>query len=82
MSNKSNQMKIAIVSGTSKKGDSVRGIGAHNSSLFESFEENKNKKIEMPEVSKDDDLSKYDVVQMQDSTRGGRKNLRHMLVMA
>jgi glycosyltransferase involved in cell wall biosynthesis len=55
-------MKIAIVSGASKKGDSVRGIGAHNSNLFEAFKRNNDKKIEIPEVSKDDNLSKYDVV--------------------
>jgi glycosyltransferase involved in cell wall biosynthesis len=58
----SDQIKIAIVSGASKKGDSVRGIGAHNSNLFDAFKRNSNKKIEIPEVSKDDDLSKYDVV--------------------
>lgn len=58
----SDQIKIAIVSGASKKGDSVRGIGAHNSNLFEAFKRNSDKKIEIPEVSKDDDLSKYDVV--------------------
>lgn len=55
-------MKIAIVSGASKKGDSVRGIGAHNSNLFDAFKKNRNQKIEIPEVSKYDDLSKYDVV--------------------
>lgn len=55
-------MKIAIVSGASKKGDSVRGIGAHNSNLFDAFKRNSNKKIEIPEVGKDEDLSKYDVV--------------------
>lgn len=37
MSNKSNQMKIAIVSGASKKGDSVRGIGAHSTELMNQF---------------------------------------------
>jgi glycosyltransferase involved in cell wall biosynthesis len=63
MSNNSNeQMKIAIVSGASKKGDSVRGIGAHNSNLFGAFHKLKNKKIEIPEVGMNDSLSKYDVV--------------------
>lgn len=37
MSNKSNQMKIAIVSGASKKGDSVRGIGVHSMELIKSI---------------------------------------------
>lgn len=63
MSNISNkQLKIAIVSGASKNGDSVRGIGAHSSNLFNAFRRNSNKAIKIPEVNKNDDLSKYDVV--------------------
>ena len=70
MSNKSSQIKIAIVSGASKKGDSVRGIGAHNSNLFAAFKKTSNKQLlplrgkdfEIPEVGRDDDLSKFDVV--------------------
>ncbi len=60
--NSNNQIKIAIVSGDSKKGDSVRGIGAHNSNLFSAFHKNSSKDIKIPEVNKNDDLSKYDVV--------------------
>lgn len=55
-------MKIAIVSGASRKGDAVRGIGAHNSSLFSAFKRLRNKNTEIPDVHKDDDLSKYDIV--------------------
>lgn len=63
MSNNSNeQIKIAIVSGATKNADSVRGIGAHNSSLFDAFKKLSNKDINIPEVNRDDDLSKYDVV--------------------
>lgn len=58
----SDQIKIAIVSGATKSADSVRGIGAHNSNLFDSFRKNRNKEIETPEVGMNDDLSKYDVV--------------------
>ena len=57
-----NSTKIAIVNGASNKADSVRGIGAHNSSLFNAFHKLKNKEIEISEVNKNDDLSKYDVV--------------------
>lgn len=60
--NKSNQIKIAIVGGSFQKGDSTRGIGAHNSSLFETLNQNKNQEINTQDISKDDDLSKYDVV--------------------
>jgi len=70
MSSNSNQMKIAIVSGASKKGDSVRGIGAHNSNLFAAFRKTsykqslplRGKNYEIPEVSMNDDLSKFDIV--------------------
>lgn len=55
-------MKIAIVSGASKYGDSVRGIGAHNSNLFAAFRKTSNKNYEIPEVSMNDDLSKFDIV--------------------
>ncbi len=62
MSNKSNHMKIAIVSGATKKGDSVRGIGVHNLELFKAFKISSNDDVKIPEISKNDDLSKYDVV--------------------
>jgi len=58
----SKQIKIAIVSNTTKSADSVRGIGAHNSNLFSMFQKNKNKLFQILEVGTDDDLSKYDVV--------------------
>lgn len=58
----SDQIKIAIVSGASKKGDAVRGIGVHNSNLFGAFRKLRNQNTEIPDVHKDDDLSKYDVV--------------------
>ncbi|MFZ3301986.1 MAG: glycosyltransferase family 1 protein [Microgenomates group bacterium] len=55
-------MKIAIVSGTTKSADSVRGIGVHNSSLFKAFSKLRNKDYKIPEVGKNDDLSEFDVV--------------------
>lgn len=55
-------MKVAIVSGSSRKDDSVRGIGVHNSELFKAFSKSSNKDINISEINKDDDLSKYDVV--------------------
>lgn len=55
-------MKIAIVSGASKSKDSVRGIGAHNSELFKMFRQGRNESISLPEVSPNDNLSKFDVV--------------------
>lgn len=58
----SDQIKIAIVSGVTKSADSVRGIGAHNSNLFDSFKKNSDKNANIPDVGMNDDLSKYDVV--------------------
>jgi glycosyltransferase involved in cell wall biosynthesis len=58
----SDQIKIAIVTGASAKQDAVRGIGANNSELFKALNLYKDKDIKVPEVSKNDDLSKYDVV--------------------
>lgn len=55
-------LKIAIVNGASKKGDSVRGIGVHNSELFKYFRVNGNKEIELPELKRSDNFSKFDVV--------------------
>lgn len=55
-------MRVAIVSGVSKKSDSFRGIGAHNSSLFEAFRKAKNDKIIDPSLSPNDDFSKFDAV--------------------
>ncbi len=58
----SDQIKIAIVSGKSKSADSVRGIGVHNSELFKAFKNNSSKDINIPEISINDDFSKFDVV--------------------
>lgn len=58
----SDKIKIAIVSGATKKGDSVRGIGAHNSNLFDTLKNNRTQGISLPELGLNDDLSKFDVV--------------------
>lgn len=58
----SDHLKIAISSGATKNADSVRGIGAHNSNLFDSFKKNRNKEIEILEIGINDDLSNFDVV--------------------
>lgn len=55
-------MRVAIVSGLAKKADSLRGIGAHNSSLFEAFRQAKNGNIIDPNLSPNDDFSKFDAV--------------------
>jgi glycosyltransferase involved in cell wall biosynthesis len=55
-------MKIAIVSGASKSKDAVRGIGVHNSELFKALRIGSNKSLDIPEISPNDDLSKFDVV--------------------
>lgn len=55
-------MKIAIVSGASKNNDSVRGIGVHTQELFKALKLKSNKNLEIPELSRDDDLSSYDIV--------------------
>lgn len=58
----SSQIKIAIVSGSAKKADSVRGIGAHNSELFGAFSKESDSNYKIPDLSMNDDLSAYDVV--------------------
>lgn len=58
----SSQIKIAIVSGSAKKADSVRGIGAHNSELFGAFSKESDNNYPIPDLSMNDDLSAYDVV--------------------
>lgn len=58
----SDQIKIAIVSGASKQNDSVRGIGAHTSELFNAFKKARDNNYDIYEVSSNDDLSKFDVV--------------------
>jgi len=55
-------MKVAIVSGASKGKDAVRGIGVHTSELFKALRMGSNKNINIPEISPNDDLSKFDVV--------------------
>ena len=55
-------MKVAIVSGASKSKDAVRGIGVHTSELFKALRMGSNKNIDIPEISPNDDLSKFDVV--------------------
>ncbi len=58
----SDQITIAIVSGLAKKADSVRGIGAHNSELFNEFKIGSTKEIKLPELGMNDNLSMFDVV--------------------
>lgn len=55
-------MKVAIVSGASRDKDVVRGIGVHTSELFKALRMGSNKNIDIPEISPNDDLSKFDVV--------------------
>jgi len=55
-------MKVAIVSGASKDKDALRGIGVHTSELFKALREGSGKNIDIPEISLNDDLSKFDVV--------------------
>ena len=55
-------MKVAIVTGLNKKGDSVRGIGVHNSELFKALKKESSKNLIPSDINLDDDMSKYDVI--------------------
>lgn len=55
-------MKVALVSGLNRSGDSVRGIGVHNSELFKALRKASNKDITELNIKSNDNLSKFEGV--------------------